>query len=49
MQNGKGSKRRPLKVDPDEFNSNWDLIFKPKPTKKPKKSSVQEKETEVKE
>ena len=49
MQNGKGSKRRPLKVDPDNFNDNWDLIFKPNPKKKTKKSSVQEKESEVKE
>jgi hypothetical protein len=49
MQNGKGSKRRPLKVDPDEFGDNWDSIFKPKEKKKHKKSSVQPKETEVKE
>lgn len=49
MQNGKGSKRRPLKVDPNDFNDNWDLIFKPKPKKKTKESSVQETETKVKE
>lgn len=24
---GKGSKRRPLKVDKKQFDNNWDLIF----------------------
>ena len=32
---GKGDKRRPLKVDIEQFDSNWDLIFKKK-KKKPK-------------
>ena len=27
---GKGDKRRPLKVDRDKFDSNWDAIFKKK-------------------
>jgi hypothetical protein len=25
---GKGDKRRPLKVDIKQFDSNWDLIFR---------------------
>ena len=29
---GKGDKRRPLKVDIEQFDSNWDLIFKKKNT-----------------
>lgn len=30
MSNGKGSKRRPLSVSQDEFEANWDNIFKKK-------------------
>ena len=26
--NGKGDKRRPMKVSSEEYSSNWDLIFK---------------------
>ena len=29
--NGKGDKRRPMKVSSKEYSSNWDLIFKKKP------------------
>jgi len=25
--NGKGDKQRPLKIDKDKFESNWDAIF----------------------
>tara|TARA_R110000772_G_scaffold173680_1_gene285627 strand:+ start:392 stop:493 length:102 start_codon:yes stop_codon:yes gene_type:complete len=32
---GKGSKQRPIQVSQDQFNSNWDKIFK-KPKKKKK-------------
>ena len=28
--NGKGDKRRPMKVSSEEYSSNWDLIFKKK-------------------
>ena len=28
--NGKGDKRRPMKVSSKEYSSNWDLIFKKK-------------------
>jgi hypothetical protein len=28
-QNGKGSKPRPLSVDKETFNNNWDNIFNP--------------------
>tara|TARA_B100001094_G_scaffold74473_1_gene70790 strand:+ start:96 stop:464 length:369 start_codon:yes stop_codon:yes gene_type:complete len=30
MSNGKGDKRRPMKVSSKEYSSNWDLIFKDK-------------------
>ena len=30
MSNGKGDKRRPMKVSSKEYSSNWDLIFKNK-------------------
>ena len=29
--NGKGDKRRPMKVSSKEYSDNWDLIFKKKP------------------
>lgn len=28
---GKGSKPRPIEVDPDTYANNWDAIFKKKP------------------
>ena len=28
--NGKGDKRRPMKVSSEEYSSNWDLIFNKK-------------------
>ena len=30
MSNGKGDKRRPMKVSSKEYSDNWDLIFKNK-------------------
>ena len=38
--NGKGDKRRPMKVSSAEYSSNWDLIFKKK--KKPANLSFSE-------
>lgn len=41
VQNGKGSKKRPVK-DIDQFNENWDLIFKKKKEEKPCKKEEKE-------
>tara|TARA_B100001093_G_scaffold235306_1_gene225575 strand:+ start:273 stop:374 length:102 start_codon:yes stop_codon:yes gene_type:complete len=32
--NGKGDKRRPMKVPKDKYEQNWDKIFKKKKEKK---------------
>jgi len=31
---GKGSKRRPLKIDKEQFDANWDSIFSKDPEEK---------------
>lgn len=51
MQNGKGSKRRPMKISQDEYISNWDDIDwgskSKKTTKKSKKTSCKKTEQPV--
>jgi len=32
---GKGDKRRPLVIPEEQFNAQWDLIFKKKPESEP--------------
>ena len=41
-QNGKGDKRRPLKITQKEFENNWDKVFK----KKNKEFEKEQKENE---
>lgn len=42
--NGKGSDRRPMKIDKKTFEDNWDRIFGKKKTKKePKKDKPKQK------
>jgi len=36
---GKGSKPRPFSVTQDEFNNNWDRIFRKKDEKEPSKTN----------
>ena len=36
---GKGSKPRPISIPREQFESNWDSIFKPKSKSKTKKSA----------
>ena len=31
IDSGKGDKRRPLVIDEEQFNANWNIIFKNKP------------------
>jgi hypothetical protein len=36
---GKGSKRRPLRVNKEKFDNNWDKIFSATPDNKPKENT----------